>query len=625
MKNRQYHFFPFLLATSMLFSGAPLMAQSTAKKQEKTKRSWIARLFKKDPQHKVSRDSKRENEAEYRFSRGVGFYIQENYEDAIGEFNKALTLSPKNAAIHYKLAESYQQLRQADKALEHAEAALSLDDKNEYYYSLLTGLLIENNRYARAVEVFEQQTEAFPEDLRLLQGLAILYLELGKNAMEQERRYEGSSSKLGKKFRKDRDDYFQKSIDVYGRLEEKVGLNEDVTMQKQQLYLVMGEPDKAIAEGDALVEAFPEEFSFKMRQIELLRELGKDKELEDYLKQAAEDHEDEPYPHLLLADLYKKQGRNAEAEQEMAKVFDNPKVDVDVKVQTAALMLQQVRTQESKNNVLDLALRIVEAHPDSPQAYSILGDAYYVNGEVEKARDAYLSSVKNDNTSRELIWQQLVRLDAELNQTDSLTSHAMEAAERFPEQGVFYLYAGGGYLMQENYESAVGALEKGKEVAQRQKDVNLEAEFYAQLGDAYNGLKKYDESDKAYDKALEFNPNNAHVLNNYSYFLSVRKDKLDKAKTMSEHLVRLYPDDPTYLDTYAWVLYMQKDFKKARKYLEKALLTSKDGTIIEHYGDVLFQLGETEAAVDQWKRAKEQEGTSKLIDKKIKDQKLYEE
>jgi tetratricopeptide (TPR) repeat protein len=144
------------------------------------------------------------------------------------------------------------------------------------------------------------------------------------------------------------------------------------------------------------------------------------------------------------------------------------------------------------------------------------------------------------------------------------------------------------------------------------------------LGDTYNELKQYPESEEAYETVLEVDPNNDHVLNNYSYFLSLRKENLEKAKRMSTRLVKNNPDNPTFLDTHAWVLYMLGDYKEAKKFLEQALKKDASGTIIEHYGDVLFKLGDIENAVKQWNRAKGMDDTSDLIDKKIADRKLYE-
>ena len=166
------------------------------------------------------------------------------------------------------------------------------------------------------------------------------------------------------------------------------------------------------------------------------------------------------------------------------------------------------------------------------------------------------------------------------------------------------------------------SLEYGRKLATDNPE--LLAQIDTQLGDAYHELKEYAKSDAAYEAALVFDANNAQALNNYSYFLSVRGEKLDRAKEMSGKLVKQFPDNDTYLDTYAWVLYKQKDYAGARQYLEKALLTSKDATVIEHYGDVLYQLGDKDKAYAQWQRAKQIGGASSLIDRKIKDKKLYE-
>ncbi|MEJ7661050.1 MAG: tetratricopeptide repeat protein [Hymenobacter sp.] len=115
------------------------------------------------------------------------------------------------------------------------------------------------------------------------------------------------------------------------------------------------------------------------------------------------------------------------------------------------------------------------------------------------------------------------------------------------------------------------------------------------------------------------------ALNNYSYFLALRGEKLDKAKQMAGKVVKQFPDNDTYLDTYAWVLYKLKDYAGAKAALEKALQTTKDAAVIEHYGDVLYQLGDKGkgrgrvAAGPQSRRRR-----SDLLERKLKDRKLYE-
>ena len=145
------------------------------------------------------------------------------------------------------------------------------------------------------------------------------------------------------------------------------------------------------------------------------------------------------------------------------------------------------------------------------------------------------------------------------------------------------------------------------------------------LGDAYNATKAYEKSDKAYDDALAINPNNDGVLNNYSYYLALRKTSLDKAEKMSALLIKNNPDNPTFLDTYAWVLYSRQKYKEARKVMERAVSTGNaTATHFEHYGDILFQLGDVTGAVQQWEKARGLNANSEILNKKIANRQIYE-
>ena len=123
----------------------------------------------------------------------------------------------------------------------------------------------------------------------------------------------------------------------------------------------------------------------------------------------------------------------------------------------------------------------------------------------------------------------------------------------------------------------------------------------------------------AYDEALKYNDKNVMVLNNYSYFLSLEKKDLKRAERMSAQCIKLEPDNATYLDTYAWIFFMQGNYSLAKIYIESAL--GKDRTnsseLVDHYGDILFMSGEKDNAVEQWKKAKELGKESPVLDRKI--------
>lgn len=214
-------------------------------------------------------------------------------------------------------------------------------------------------------------------------------------------------------------------------------------------------------------------------------------------------------------------------------------------------------------------------------------------------------------------------LDAELNQPDSLVRHSDQALEVFPNQAPLWFFNGVGYSLKHQPQRALQALEHGRRLAADSPD--QQSQFDAQLGEVYNELKEYAKSDAAYDAALAADPNNYGVLNNYSYYLSLRNEKLDKAKEMSGRTIAKFPDNDTYLDTYAWVLYKQKNYAGAKASLERAARTTKDASILEHYGDALWQTGDHAGALAAWQRARKGSGgTSPLLDRKIKEQKLVE-
>ena len=196
--------------------------------------------------------------------------------------------------------------------------------------------------------------------------------------------------------------------------------------------------------------------------------------------------------------------------------------------------------------------------------------------------------------------------------------------ELFPNQPIPYFFNGAANIQLKKYEEAVEAFTTGKEFVFG-NDLLL-AQFYANIGDAQNQLKNHAASDEAYEKALEIDPNSAYVLNNYSYYLSLRKTNLERAEALSKKCNQVEPNNSSYQDTYGWILYQMNKLEDAKLWIGKAIENGGKGnaTLLEHYGDVMFKLGNTEEAMKYWLNAQKIGGASNLIDKKIADKKLYE-
>ena len=330
------------------------------------------------------------------------------------------------------------------------------------------------------------------------------------------------------------------------------------------------------------------------------------------------------FVHLSLADYYRSQKKNDKAFEEIKIAFKSKDLEIDTKIKILISYYEITdKFPELKPDADTLCKILVDVHPDDAKAFSMYGDFLYRDKKLEEARTQYKKAIAIDK-SKYLIWENLLTIDSYLNDFTSLEKDGKEAMDLFPANPIPYFYNGLAKLQLKKYQEAIDVLTEGKEFVIDNK--LLLSQIYAYLGDAQNNLKNNTASDIAYDKSLEANPNNAEVLNNFAYYLSLRKENLEKAATMSSKSNDLKPNNDSYQDTYGWILFQQHKYDDAKIWIGKALDNGGkgSGTILEHYGDILFKLGDTESAVKYWMDAKKAGGTTDLIDKKIADRKLYE-
>ena len=580
-------FFKFLLVTMGFFFIMAYVSEAQAQKPKKKK---------EDNEFKEGNETnaKSSTDAEYEFVEGMKFFIREEYVKALPKFKKALALSGGNAAISYKIGETYYRMNNLKEAENYARKALEGDKSNKYYYVLLSKVYEEQGELEKAAKIIQDLISSPAGSIEYNYELADIYLK---------------------------QDEYNKAIECYNQVEKTYGINESVVVQKQKIYIRINQFDKAIAEGHKLVQAFPGEHYYVISLAELMMANNQSDKALPILQEAAKDQSFDPRIYLLLAQIYRNQGKNKEAVSQLKIAFANPELPAEDKTNLIVNFMEGSEASSADNDFADLAATIVKVHPGNAKAHVLYGDILLLKQDKKEALNQYLLAVQSDN-SEARIWQQILGIEADLNSIDSLIKHSNAALEVFPNQALFWLYNGKAHLRKRKYDEAVQAFEEGKRLAFSNQD--MLNDFYIGLGDSYHGLKQYNESDSAYEKALKNAPNNAQALNNYSYYLALRKEKLELAKQMATRLIENNSNVSNYLDTYGWVLYVSKDYKKASKYLEQAAENSNSGSIKEHFGDVLFKLGEVEKALEQWQKAKKIGGTSDLIDKKIQNKSLYE-
>ena len=556
---------------------------------------------KRDKEEQSNSDERNLLQAEVIFLEGEKYFMIEDYSKALIFFQKSLELYPENAACHYKLAQVLLIREDYDQALIYATNALELDSSNKYYYLQTAEIYSKQSNFAAAAQMYETMLATIPGTESHLFDLAAIYL-YGNN--------------------------LDAAISTYDKIEEHFGLSKEMVFSKQRIYLKQNRLDEAVAEIKEMIELFPGEADYVLNLSELYMSNNRAEEAIPYLETFIQENPGDPSARLLLAEVYKQKGDINGAIEQLIEAFTNPELELTPKLNVLVEYMKQLPDPTVQENSINLAESILAAHPYDANAQAVNGDLYLNLANQEnseeykkKALEYYQKAVSYDDTNFD-IWQNVLQIEAELSQIDSLEKHSDQAIELFPNQPSLYYYNGFALISKNDHETAVEILEHGMRLSK--SDPDMQVVFQSILGDTYNELEQYTQSEEAYEAVLQIDPDNNHVLNNYSYFLSLRREHLDKAKRMSSKLVKNNPNNPTFLDTHAWVLYMLGDYKEAKKFLELALKGDASGTIIEHYGDVLFKLGDIENAVKQWNRAKGMDDTSDLIDKKIADRQLYE-
>ena len=314
----------------------------------------------------------------------------------------------------------------------------------------------------------------------------------------------------------------------------------------------------------------------------------------EVLKKLAEIDPSSSSVHLTLADFYIKKGDTENYFKELEIVFLSSKIDVQIKIKKLIPLLQSLSEDTTLfPKTLQLCETLISVHVSHAMSHYIYADLLRSNGEEERALKQYKLVVKFDKNQKEA-WSELLFLELQFQNYNDMIIESEQAIELFPTNPIFYyLNALANYSIS-NWEESIYPLETGASFIYNNN--NLSSEMYSLLGGVYNELKKFSESDNAYEKALEYSPDNVQVLNNYAYYLSLRGENLEKAKQMSMKTIEMFPKEANYFDTYAWILYKMKNYKEAKIWMQKALDISESQTFYDHMADILTELGELEEA-----------------------------
>lgn len=506
------------------------------------------------------------------------------YAAAYDLYQHCLDIQPHSSAVRYELAQFYATADKDSLTQANLEEAVALEPDNYWYLQALGDLYLKEKQTERAIAVYESIAARYPEQENALLGLLQIYTE--------------------------RSDY-QNAINILSKLETLEGPSEQMTMEKVRLYLQMKKNDLAYKEIQDLCDKNPNDFRYRNLLAGLYIDNGEVqngmKILDDILKADSANYS----AHLTLASYYEKAGNDSLYEREVNTVLMNPDLDSDTRLNVMRSLIAKSEQKGGKDSTRILTLfqdqlKMKQENADLPMLCAqYMALKKMPQATIEPVLEQILSIAPENVPASLQLLSYYAKPEATERDYRQIARICTSAIAYNPDELPFYYYLSIAYSQTNRREDAIKYLETGTKHITSKSDAGMVSDLYGMLGDLYFQEKVRRKAYAAYDSSLVYKDDNIMVLNNYAYYLSLYKERLDKAEEMSFRTVKSEPDNATYLDTYAWIMFVKGKYTQAHIYIDQALKNGgdKQAGIVEHAGDIYAKLNKIPQAVDYWKKA----------------------
>jgi tetratricopeptide (TPR) repeat protein len=520
------------------------------------------------------------------FHEGVRFKLNGQDQEAIDKFKACLVIDEKDDAAHFALAQIYLNQENLDQATFHTLKASDIDPKNEHYQSELAFMYVELKKFPEAISVFEKLLKKTPNNPTYYAGAAECYAQMGD---------------------------VKKGLDLLIRMENNLGANPGIAIEKFKLLVSAKRDEEAITVLKNAKKKFAGEPMIIANLVDYYLQHKRFQEGFELLKELVSLDPNNGMALLMLGDMQMQSGDSKNGLQNLKAAIksDGPSIDQKMNI-LMALQGQEVMDPDMES----LVQHMCKKYPKDAKAYSISGDYYFKVNQFVQAIESYKVAVACDPNVYP-IWNQILLLEYQFQQFDSLAIDAEKCIGFFPTQALPYFVLGTTLNQQRNFQQSLMTLQTGIEYVL--KDEDLKAEFYGQIGEAEFGLNHTKEATSAYDKALSLSVKNTFVRNQYAYQLAFHELELGKATQIIDEVLAQFPDESRYLDTKGYILFQQGKYPEAKTFFDRACGSAEatDKLCTEHLGDVLFMLGKKDEAMSYWLRAKELGSANKMLNEKI--------
>lgn len=545
---------------------------------------------------------------------------------------KAISEDDRVKAEYIFLEAEKQRNMGRDDAFHHLlQYAHSLDPENSaiaYYlgYSRLmkSNLSVSDSLFSSSLRMMRKHVDAHPEDKyeamlyangnmianQVQEGLRVLKIQAERNPhnVEVQLSIADAYARL--------EDY-RNAIAAYDSVQQWQGQSVQLSARKVRAYQALNDTVGAIGEMRSLLATAPRNVDYNLAMGNMMLMFGERDSALTYYDKAQQYEPENGATYLAKAQFYNAIGDSVNYDQQTYQALVSKDLDVASKVEVLADYARHLLVaKDSSARTENLFKVLIEQHPNEPQIRMLFSDYLAAKDDMKGAAEQMDYAVNLDPTDAQA-WNRLLVLNIISENYEAAIAAGDRAIELNPNDIELYGYIAPAYYNIKQYDKAIEVYKKAL-AAVDSTDTEHRSMFLGGMGDAKFSMGDTIGAFALYDQAIEIDPNNVSILNNYAYFLTLCNRDLDKAERMSAKTVQSEPQNATFLDTYAWVFYKRKEYTMAQLYIEMAIKNERrpSSDIYDHYGDILLAVGNKQEALKQWKKALELDaGNKELLEK----------
>ena len=509
-----------------------------------------------------------------------------NFEEAIKLYLKCLEYNEDCTVAHYELGLLYAATKDPELAIEHLKMAYEDSPDNYWYVFAYNQILQMKGNFRDAARVLTNYLKN-EENTNLMFELALAY--------------EGRKK-------------YSKALEIVQKIENENGVSEKISLKKIELWKKMKKEERGVKEFKKLISLIPESPHYYILFAEYLKDMGRKEEAIEQYEKAYQVDTMNVFAITNLADYYTADNQSDKGFYYLNRAFSISEIDIKPKLQAVLYYLSSDDfTEKYKDKIETLLTTLRNVYPDDYDLKTVVYDFYNKIGDSQKAYVLLkeLLKTKKDNFT---LWQQVL-YSASINQEyRDMINLGNEALKYYPNKPYLNLFIGIGYTQLEKFDSAYQVLIDSYE---KVDDTYLTQYYYFLAENAYK-IGKNQESWRFFELLLEIDPENDGAKNNYSYYLSLERQNLKRAKELSYQTVLNNPENPVYLDTYGWILFELGSYDEAKVYIEKSIkFNNYDSDILFHYAEILSKLKNYDEALRYYRKALEKGYSVDLVEEKI--------